>query len=39
MSFELNAPDVEATKAKVEQELAVQEAQAEIIDNAAAEKG
>lgn len=39
MSFDLNMPDVEATKKQVEQELAVPEEHAEVIDSAAAEKG
>ena len=39
MAFDLTIPDPEKTKAEVEQELAVEPAHAEIIDDTAAEKG
>ncbi len=39
MAFDLNIPDPEATKAEVEQELAITPAHAEIIDSEAAKKG
>jgi rubrerythrin len=39
MAFDLSVPDPEQTKAEVEQQLAVEPAHAELIDNAASEKG
>ena len=39
MAFDLAVPDPEQTKAEVEQELAVEPAHAELIDNVASEKG
>ncbi|MBE6471122.1 MAG: toxic anion resistance protein [Coriobacteriaceae bacterium] len=39
MAFDLNIPDPEETKAQVEEELAVPEAHAEVIDNVANERG
>ncbi|MDO4890191.1 MAG: hypothetical protein Q3963_02425, partial [Coriobacteriaceae bacterium] len=39
MAFDLSIPDPEETKAQVEEELAVPEAHAEVIDNVANERG
>ncbi|MBQ3301606.1 MAG: toxic anion resistance protein [Eggerthellaceae bacterium] len=39
MAFDLSIPDPEATKEKVEEELAIEPQHAEIIDTAAAQKG
>ena len=39
MAFDLAIPDPEQTKAEVEEQLAVEPAHAELIDNAASEKG